>query len=71
MAPLVPTTDVAPVADKKYPEPQEPAVEDHVEPTPKPNQSCIPTPLFVAQVPVVSPGIVTVLYSKVFADEIV
>jgi len=48
-----------------------PAVPLYVEPAPNENTNLIPTPLSVSHVPVVSPAIVTVLYSNVFAELIV
>jgi hypothetical protein len=64
----VPTTETAPVAENKLPAVQAPAVPLNVAPTPRPKETFIPVP-FVAptHVPVVSPGIVIVSYSQVFA----
>ena len=47
-----------------------PAVPNPEEPTLKAKPISIPTELLVNHVPVVSPAIVTVLYSHVFAEEI-
>ena len=71
VAPLVPTTLVAPVADGKKPAAHAPAVPWSDEPLPKLMAREMPIPFPVFQVPVVSPAIVTVLYSNVFAELIV
>ena len=67
----MPTTLVAPVAPKYCVPAQEPAVPLNEEPTPRPNHNLKLQALLVAQVPVVSPAIVTVFFSQVSADEIV
>jgi hypothetical protein len=68
----VPTTDVAPVAERKFEPAHAPAVPLNVVPVPRPKITFTPT-LTVAptQVPVVSPGIVTDFCSQVLAAEIV
>jgi hypothetical protein len=49
----------------------DPAVPLYVDPTPRPNDTIIPIPFVVSQVPVVSPGIVKDIDVHVLADEIV
>ena len=58
---------VCPVAPKTVELVQTPAVAIKSEPIPNPNLNPIPRPESVNQVPVVSPAIVTVLYSQVLA----
>ena len=68
----MPTTDVAPVGATKLDDDHAPAVPLNVEPAPKLIQSLAPIPLVAPiHVPLVSPAIVTVLYSQVFAAEMV
>ena len=71
VAPFVPTTDVAPVADAKLEPAHEPAEPESVEPAPRLNVTHNPPLLSEFHVPVVSPVIVTVFCSHVFAAEIV
>ena len=67
----MPDNFVSPVAPRKSELDQTPAVPSKLEPIPKSNITARPIPLVVSQVPVVSPGIVIVLYSKVSAELIV
>ena len=64
---MVPTTEVAPVAEVKLEAAHEPAVPLLFEPQPSPKFKRTPTPFVVNHVPAVGPATVTVLYSQVFA----
>ena len=63
----MPTTEVAPVAEKTLLVVHAPAVPLYVDPTPSPNSKLIPLPFVDSQVPEVGPAIVIVFCSQVFA----
>ena len=65
MAPLVPTTLIAPVAEYFSLAPHAPAVPLKVVPVPTLNERRIPVPFPVPQVPAVSPGIVIDMFVAV------
>lgn len=70
MALSVPTTDTAPELEIKLLPLHDPAVPVRSGPAPRLKVRFIPSPVVVSQVPLVSPGMVTVLYSQVLAAEI-